>query len=86
VPQTRYQTFSPPYLLSLRNRYDLALYALRSTWGLAQDLGLVSYLAGVGLAWPGVVAVYYALVLLALVLRKQSRRCAYLPCILDMAS
>jgi hypothetical protein len=35
VPQNQIQTFSPPYLLSLRNRYGLALYALRSTWGLA---------------------------------------------------
>jgi hypothetical protein len=31
------------------------------------------------------VAVYYALVR-SLVLRKQGRKCAYLPCILDMAS
>jgi hypothetical protein len=53
--QNQIQTFSPPYLLSLRNRHGLALYALRSriwasiTW---QDLGLVSYLAVVDLGWP----------------------------------
>jgi hypothetical protein len=47
-----------------------------------QDLGLVSYLSVVGLGWP---YVYYALVR-SLVLRKQGRNCAYLPCILDMAS
>jgi hypothetical protein len=79
VPQTRSQTFSPVCLLSLRNRYGLALYALHSTWGLAEfGFGGIP-----SCGWPGV-AVYYTLVL-ALVLRKQGRKCAYLPCILDMA-
>ena len=78
--QNQIQTFSPPYFLSLRNRYGLALYAVCSTWGLARfGFGVIP-----SCGWPGV-AVYYALVR-SLVLRKQGRKCAYLPCILDMAS
>jgi len=80
VSQNQIQTFSPPYLLLLRNRYGLALYAVCSTWGLAGfGFGVIP-----SCGWPGV-AVYYALVR-SLVLRKQGRKCAYLPCILDMAS
>jgi hypothetical protein len=70
VPQNQIQTSSPPYLLSLQNRYGLALYALRSTWGLAGfGFGVIP-----SCGWPGV-AVYYALVRF-LVLRKQGRKCA----------
>jgi hypothetical protein len=51
-----------------------------------QHLGLAGFGFGVipSCGWPGV-AVYCVLVR-SLVLRKQGRKCAYLPCTLDLAS